>query len=296
MSIYVNNCNKVNDIFININGTKKIISIWVNRGGNPTKVFSTGNKIFDFSNITWADGTDEEITIMLDAHYAGEIDIHDYWHVGDERVIHLSAMSNDVANEKHAEQDISMVLMNKGGKTLVEPINDINECAFIVGQKNCFANESDNSEYSEMGNMNLTDTNSGGWDGCLRRTWCNSTYRNVFPSSFQNLFKQHYNVTASNGGGSSKKTISKDYFALPSDKEIFGKVKYANEIAESDNNQFTYYNTSSNIIKMRAGKPVNYFSRSPSDNARDFCVASSLGTSSSNYASKKQGISPFGVI
>ena len=42
--------------------------------------------------VSFADGTWKQIGKMLDAHYAGIIDIADYWEVGDERVINVDAI------------------------------------------------------------------------------------------------------------------------------------------------------------------------------------------------------------
>lgn len=49
-------------------------------------------KPIDWSSITWADGTPEEITTMLNAHRSGEINIEDYWSVGNNiRTVHVDA-------------------------------------------------------------------------------------------------------------------------------------------------------------------------------------------------------------
>ena len=49
--------------------------------------------------------------------------------------------------------------------------------------------------------------NSGGWDACARRTWCNDVYKNAIPST---------------------------------EKEVFGSTTYANSTAEANNTQFKY--------------------------------------------------------
>ena len=48
--------------------------------------------------VTWAGGTDEEIVLMVAAADAGYIDLTDYWAVGQERTVHLSAMSGGGTN------------------------------------------------------------------------------------------------------------------------------------------------------------------------------------------------------
>lgn len=230
--------------------------------------------------VTWSEGTDEQIAAMLDAHYNGDIDIHDYWHVGDERTVHLSAMTAGAVSETHVEQDVTMVLMNEGGKTLVEPVNGISECAFVVGQKNCL---------SVLGYMNPTETSTNGWDGCRRREWCNETYRNALSETFKILFKQHNNVTA-NGTGSTTK-ISVDYFALPSEVEVFGNVRYANATVEAENTQFDYYKVDTNRKKNCSWWERSCYSTSSSY----FCYVNS-GAANGESGNYKKGIAPFGCI
>lgn len=253
MSIYINDCNKVNDIFINVNGKKKINSMWVNKNGNPAKVFSTGNKINDFSNITWADGTDEEIAAMLDAHYAGLIDIHDYWHVGDERVVHLGIIPTLTfgdyphMNQIKKEQDIKLILLNSGGKTLIEPVNNINECAFIVG----FAN---GGAYYMNGNIDDRDFNVNNFSfiESQRRTWLNTELIDNMPMSLKTLFKLHYNLNYT-FQSSENPVFNRDYLTLPSEMEVFGSVKMSKQI--SSEQQFEYY-------KQKENRPNNCFLRS----------------------------------
>lgn len=46
--------------------------------------------------VPWSTGSDEDIAAMLEAHYAGKINIWDYWEIGQERVVHLNAISGGV--------------------------------------------------------------------------------------------------------------------------------------------------------------------------------------------------------
>lgn len=243
--------------------------------------------------VTWAGGSDEQIAAMLDAHYAGIIDIHDYWSVGDTREVQLSAMAATGVGESHVAQTVEMVLMHAGGKTLATPINGISTCAFVVGQKNFLAN----GTTGEWGYMNSSNTNSGGWESCARRTWCNSIYRNAIPSTLRDIFKQHLNVTAN--GSSSTTATSTDYFALPAEKEVFGFVSYANSTAESSLSQFTYYVTSANRIKKAgaSGSADYWWERSPSSyNSYYFCCVKSSDIASDAFASITHGLAPFGCI
>lgn len=232
--------------------------------------------------VTWASGTDTEIANMVEAADAGIISLSDYWTVGDTRTISLSAMSATGVGESHSAQKAEFVLMNKGGKTL----SSNKTCSFIVGMKDSL---------NESGHMNSSNTNSGGWDSCARRTWCNSVFYNAIPTALRPIFKQFKNVTAS--GASTSTTTSTDYFALPSEKEIFGSTTYANSTAESSNSQFEWYKTSANRVKKVNGSVYYWWERSPgTGSSYNFCLVGNGG--SADYASPgfTTGISPFGCI
>lgn len=245
-----------------------------------------------FNIVTWADGTDAEIVAMVNAADDGMINLADYWSVGDERQVTLSAMEATGVGESHVEQTVTFVLMNAGGKTLVNPTpSGRSECSFIVGMKNGLA---------EKGYMNSSDTNYNGWDGCARRTWCNDVFKNAIPSTLQEIFKQHVNVTSWSG---SSTRDSADYFALPAEKEIFGSVSEANATAESSLTQFQYYITPANRIKNAgdSGSSDFWFSRSRDDSSPNmFCIVNAITDPShqpgADHASDANLLSPFGVI
>lgn len=240
--------------------------------------------------VTWADGTDEQIAAMLEAHYAGDINIHDYWHVGDERVVHLSAIGKGAVEETHVAQDVTMVLLNAGGKSLYPTINGVNRCAFIVGQKNCLL---------ETGYMNPTNTSIGGWSDCKRRIWCNETYRNSLPSTLKPIFKQYFNqskrIAAAGQSSSTEQTL--DYFALETETEIFGTINWS---SDDYNEQFAHYKTRSNRVKKQgeSGSACTYFERSASIDGKNdsFCAVTAPADMGKGYSSLKYGIAPFGCI
>ena len=246
-------------------------------GGPPVKI------------VTWADGTDAEIVAMVNAADEGRINLADYWSVGDERQVTLSAMEATGVGESHVEQTVTFVLMNAGGKTLANATaSGRTTCSFIVGMKNGLA---------ETGYMNSSNTNSGGWEACKRRTWCNNVFRNAIPSALRGIFKQHLNVTA-NGGGTTTVT-STDYFALPAEKEVFGSNTYGDSTAESSLTQFEYYVTEANRIKKTgdSGAANNWWERSPfSGSLANFSRVRSGGSANHNNASLTNLLSPFGCI
>lgn len=244
----------------------------------------------------WATATDAELAEMLQAHYDGLIDLHteEGWEIGSERTVHLNAMPATGVSESHVAQDVTMVLMNKGEKTLTTPIGSITECAFIVGQKNMLAEE---GITLESGYMNSSNTNTGGWEQCARRTWCNEVYKAALPSTFVGIIKQHQNITAAGTGSTT--TTSSDYVALPAEKEVFGSVTYAYSRAEAFLTQFKYYETASNRIKYRgnAGGASGWWERSPHmSDSNYFCRVGADGTAGSGLASGVRGLAPFFCI
>lgn len=250
---------------------------WYELYGSPVKI------------VTWAGGTDEEIVAMIEAADAGKINLADYWTVGDERQVTLSAMSATGVGESHVAQTVTFVLMNAGGKTLANATpSGRTTCSFIVGMKNGL---------TEKGYMNASNTNSGGWEACARRTWCNDVFRNAIPSTLRDIFKQHLNVTAN--GSSTTTATSTDYFALPAEKETFGSNTYAKSTAETSLTQFEYYKTEANRFKKQgdAGSASTWWERSPKSSlSSDFCTVDSNGSAYYLSASTTRLLAPFGCI
>ena len=246
-------------------------------------------------DISWSTGTDEEIVRAIAAADAGEIDLYNDngWRVGDTRTVSLSAMEATgtydgvtwSVGETHGAQDIELVLMNKGGITL----SNGNECKFVVGMKDSL---------NEAGYMNSTDTNSGSWDGCARRSWCNGAFRQAIPDSLRPIFKQMQTMTAETHNGSTLKT-STDYFALPAEREILGSRACSNktEAASTSLVQFTWYATQTNRRKKRNGDFAWWWERSPNERTSTyFCVVTNTGATSEINAGTPRGLSPFGCI
>ena len=272
-------------------GSQTVTVSYAENGITKTATFTVSVSV---KIVTWAGGTDEEIANMVAAADAGLINLTDYWAVGDEREVILSAMSATGVGESHAEQTVTFALMNAGGKTLANTTpSGRTTCSFIVGMKNGLANGTS----GEYGYMNSSDTNSGGWEACKRRKWCNEIFRNALPSTLRDIFKQHLNVTAS--GSSSGTTTSTDYFALPAEKEVFGSNTYADSTAESGLSQFEYYKTAANRIKKQGdnGAAYTWWERSPfSGDSGYFCNVFSGDSASGSGASFTCLLAPFGCI
>lgn len=251
---------------------------------------------------SWSTGTDAQIAEALAKHYAGNINLHEYWNVGDTRTIHLSAMAATGANgvrESHVEQDVEFQIVNAGGKELANGT----ECAFIVQLKNVLTN---NSNQAENGYMNPLDSsvgaglNVGGWKECKRRIWCNTIFRDSLPESARSLFKLHKNMT-SQGNALTTLDETEDYFAFPAFYNVFGKVYNSPAVDGEDTIRWSYYDTEGNRKKYPKNNatPRPYWFRSPyKDNKYSFCCS---GNSSNVYSTKTAedvytGFAPFGCI
>ena len=251
-----------------------------------------------YAGITWADGSDEEISTMVALADAGVIDLTDYWSVGDTRTVQLSAMAATGVGESHDAQNVELVLMHVGGYDLNTAVaSGRTKCSFVVGMKNCLVNG---------GYMNSTNTNSGSWDGSARRTWCNNVFKAAMPNSLLLIFKQFKTITAETYNGTTNKT-SVDWFALPAAKEVLGGTATSAGNATGYSNltefnalfQFDWYKTTTNRIKKygTAGSSTYWWMRSPNYNYSDsFCGGNTNGGANSNDANATRGLSPFGCI
>ena len=255
-----------------------------------TAASTTTITVKDLKIVTWANGTDEEITRMVKAADSGKIKLSDYWSVGDTRKVELSAQSYSVDGLAYgtaiSKQSVDLVLMNAGGKTLTNG----KTCSFIVGTRDSLVNstpygwDSMNGEGFDMS----TGTNNGGWAKCPRRTWLNYVIPKALPTTLSGIFKQFTN--SNNSGG-----YSTDYFALPSEYEVFGKNTYS---GETSGTQFTWYKTSSNRVKTYGGSTCWWWVRSVVSGYSDlFCRVGYDGSAAGNNSFYHYGgLSFFGCI
>ena len=213
--------------------------------------------------VTWQDGTDEQIIAMIDAYYNGGLtldQIKDVWAIGDKRSISLSAMGATGVSESHHADSYEFVIIDFDHDLLVEPINGITKALITIQQDRMLYKNTTDSSYSsgypsaedEGGYMNSTNVNNTGWNGCARRTWCNSVYYNALPQYIQDSIKQVYKSTAHCGNTLSPTWVANtDKCFLLSEMEIFGSAAYS---VETGSNATHYINsTSGTSITMPAG-------------------------------------------
>lgn len=232
--------------------------------------------------VSWANGTPAQLAAMLDAHYAGRINIANYWSVGDSRTITIGAIAANASTEAMAAQTAQLVLMNAGGKTLVDALHGTSNCAFIVGLKNCLRTK---------GKYHTSTSSNSRWDTSAVRSFVNNDLFVALPSDIQGLLKSFVNKY-SYGGSSGTLGECEDLLALPATIEVTGtKDSYE---AAGEGSQFSYYATSANRIKTVDGTASIYWARGATYSSPS--AISTSGTHTSYSATALEGISPFGVI
>ena len=266
--------------------------------------YDTGNRLLgepgELKIVTFADGTDAEIARMIKAHYAGKINIGEYWAVGDKRTIHHNAMDATGVSESHKANDYAYVIIGIEHDDLVTAINGKAKAAITIQTERLLYLDT-TTEYNnsldashECGYMNSSDMNSGGWEGCERRTWCNNVYKKCLPAYVQSMMKQVKKLTSVGGQSSTIKT-SNDYVFLLSEIEIFGDFPYS---FGGEGTQYQYFK---NAIANRYKSPRTsnsyasgiWWERSPRHGANEsFCVVNATGNTNIADASQERSLAP----
>lgn len=266
--------------------------------------YDAGNRLLgepeDLKIVTFADGTDAEITKMIEAHYAGEINIKNYWSIGDKRTIHHNATAKTGTIEPHRANDYVYVIIGIEHDDLVTAINGKTKAAITIQTERILyldTTEEYNDTYDmshEYGYMNPTSNNDGGWENCDRRTWCNNTYKKCLPAYIQNMMKQVKKLTSAGYYSNTIKT-SNDYAFLTSEIEVFGT---ATQSSTGEGRQYQYFK---NATANRHKKPRynstsvsgSWWERSPyASNSISFCYVNMNGISDVTHASTPAGIVP----
>lgn len=266
--------------------------------------YDTGNRLLgepgELKIVTFADGTDAEIARMIRAHYAGKINIGEYWAVGDKRTIHHNAMDTTGVSESHKANDYAYVIIGIEHDDLVTAINGKVKAAITIQTERLLYLDT-TTEYNnsldashECGYMNSSDMNSGGWEGCERRTWCNNVYKKCLPAYVQSMMKQVKKLTSVGGQSSTIKT-SNDYAFLLSEIEIFGNNSYS---FGGEGTQYQYFkNATANRYKSpRTSNSYAsgiWWERSPCRSANEsFCVVNAAGNTNIADASQEKSLAP----
>lgn len=247
--------------------------------------------------VTWADGTDAEIIAMVNAMDSGILQpSNSGWEVGDERTVHLNAMTAGDYNNAHDAIDATLVILDK------KSYNGIGH--FIIGFKEIL--------YFEKMEAASGLVENNGWNDSRGRRLVDAIYDKAIPSSLKPMFKQFTVSSAAPPISLSTGVVDQSCkLSLYAEKELYSESGfniYGHNSKDSEFNsskvlsQLEYYKTSNNINKIAIGQSPStyyyYWLRSPIDSYRFLHKPTGSSTSSSSYnnATESIGISPFGVI
>ena len=199
--------------------------------------------------VTFADGTDEQISAMLDAHYKGKINIEDYWSVGDTRTVQLTNLGSS-GTQVHVDQKMIMIIIGFNHDNLENKQGIRDKAAVTIQCKDALGNnEILEGEY--YWGREYKAENGDNYTKSPLRNWLNENFINSMPSSFNSMIKTvnkknlAYHNTANNAP-----LISKDKAFLLSYPEVFGTVKYDDyienkEVGEYEGTKYEYFKSSS---------------------------------------------------
>ena len=143
--------------------------------------------------------------------------------------------------------------------------------------------------YADTKQMNLTDTNRGGWTSCAMRSTHLPAILALMPTEVQNGIREVNKLTSAGIKSTTINTTADKLFLL-SEIEIFGSAKYSKS---GEGTQYDYYKAGNSTAKKRNGNANDWWERSPFGNSSAyFCVVASNGGLGYNAARYAYGV-PF---
>lgn len=224
---------------------------------------------------------------MVAALEDGTISVEDTgWAVGDKRTVQLGEMAATGVSVHQEAQTVELVLSHAGATNGITRA-DGKPIHFQVDQVNSL---------KEPSYMNTSNTNSGSWNGCGCRTWCNETYYAAIPEALRPIFKKMKVKTAETYNGSTLKE-SEDFFVFRAEKEIFGDRRFSNPTEAAALEQIEWYKTVDNRKKLRNGSTSSWWERSLfANDSTEFCRVYLDGNANYAPAANGYGLAPFGCI
>ena len=251
--------------------------------------------------VTWADGTDKQIAAMLEAHYAGDINIADYWSTGQTRTVKIASFSTGSAT--HVEQNIQMQIIDFEHDDLADGSG---KAAVTVDMRQMFGNlgNAENEYYWGSSHYPVADTEN--YSTSPMRTKLNQDFVAALPETFSALIKTVAKKNFKTHTNSSMETVTtEDKVFLLSYPEVFGTTTYSNykdgnALGDYEGTQYAHYATESNRKKYinnngADGDAKYYWLRSPSSgyystNGYSWCLVYSSGSASNNNGGSTSGV------
>lgn len=241
----------------------------------------TKNNVYLLSTIkpclpdtSWSTASDETIAMLINMADMGYIDLYNDlgWRIGDERVVHLNS-NEGYSGWSVSEQNVTFVLMNKGGYEFVNPPSSKQtQCHFVVGMKEVLYNG------LPMGWQD--NTQIFWWGNTKCRKWCNDIFITSLPLSLQPIFKK---VKIKSGKTNTIVDITEDLFFISAQKEILGVKGNSFQVEADSLPQWEYYKIAENRKKTMYSSTNKwaYYNRSIYEprypNGHEFCTINKDG-------------------
>ena len=232
-----------------------------------------------------------------------------YWNVGDYKNIHISGTVQGTA----LNSTVRAFILGFNHNSAKEGSNRIH---FQIGKNNngldiafCDSNY-DNIGSSQGFRMNLSNTNSGGWNGSYGRNTLlgNSgtptsppanSFMAALPADLRAVMKPvtKYTDNTGNGDGTSGAvTATTDYLFFLAEFEVQGVRTFANQYEQNYQAKYDYYKAGYSKVKYHSDNnstAANHWCRSAHHtNSDSFCGVAGDGTATVISASDSKGLAP----
>ena len=231
--------------------------------------------------VPFADATFEEIGVMLKRHYAGLIDISEFWNIGDQKQITYNSIAavNGVFEAHPAmTQNITIIGFNHD---------------YLTGGGKAAVTLQVSNGVGNAGVMDTRPSNIGGWRDCKRRTWCNNAFFDSLSPHLQALIK-NVDKTCSAGNKSNDLLIVSDKVFFLSECEYVGSQ--AELGVNNEGEQYDFYKNASNRRKKQSDVVSgydNHWTRSPAKaNSTQYVFIEADGDINSGDASSEYRLLP----
>ena len=140
--------------------------------------------------------------------------------------------------------------------------------------------------------MNTSNTNSGGWNNCLMRSYLNSTVLGYIPTSCRNYIVSK-TLKRSNGSQQTSLVEATDKIWLPTEFEIFGRITYSASTEAPYQSQYPVFPAKGYIkhYKNASGAVCSWWESSPYvGDSTSFCAVYTSGAAAHSHTSTSHGV------
>lgn len=290
----------ISDLKVGVSGAVRAVSeAYIGVAGATKKVWPSlpaPGKALD--NYTW-----DEISQISSANL-GE----SYFSIGDRKQITLNGTIGQLKLSNYSTYAFIIGFNHNSSREGSGRIHfQLAKTALSGGTDICFTDSSYNSSGSSAAfRMNMSTTNSGGWeDSYMRNSICGTskTYTRgrimgAIPAELRNALKSVTKYTNNTGQSTSSSavTATTDYFFLLSEYEVFGNIAYSNTYEANYQQQYAYYSAGNSKVKYRhnsTGSAADWWLRSPRAGTSDkFVIVYTNGTVGRYGAYVSYGFAP----